>query len=260
MIQTLFTSDLGTLADRTRTHLSNVANFTDTITGRSFGNAILIPGQAGHMQLLHHGFSCLTDTEYSLVFAQGNHSDSSYFKILDREIAVEEIRSVVARRASAQQTNCPTLASMLAMTSEEEFSDLPAAGNGILRGRPNHILINGDLLLMANCAPNFKSSSFAMKIIDFVRIINHDDGDEGDETDDEDMITAKREVSEGAETLLAMLWASENGGLTPIQLQDVPDNDTLNQIIRNVKSKLSTNGQGSPDSNPTGATHERTDA
>jgi hypothetical protein len=260
VIQNLFASDLGLLAERSRAHLGNVANFTDTITGRSFGNAILIPGQAGHMQLLHHGFPCMTDSEYSLVFAQGNHSDSSYFKILDREIAVEEIRSVVARRATAQQTNCPTLASMLATTSGEEFANLPAAGNGILRGRPNHILVNGDLLLMASCAPNFSSSSFAMKIIDFVRIINHDEGDEDDdETDDEEMISAKKEIATGAETLLAMLWASANGGLTPIQLQDVPDNGTLNQIIRNVKSKLSTNLQGDPASSLPEFTHGRTD-
>jgi hypothetical protein len=260
VIQNLFASDLGLLAERSRSHLGNVANFTDTITGRSFGNAILIPGQAGHMQLLHHGFSCMTDSEYSLVFAQGNHSDSSYFKILDREIAVEEIRSVVARRATAQQTNCPALASMLATTSGEEFANLPAAGNGILRGRPNHILVNGDLILMANCAPNFSSSSFAMKIIDFVRIINHDEGDEDDdETDDEEMISAKKEIAAGAETLLAMLWASENGGLTPIQLQDVPDNGILNQIIRNVKSKLSTNSQGGTAATPAEITHGRTD-
>ena len=180
VIQTLFVSNLGTLADRSRTHLSgNEANFTDTITGGSFGNTILIPGPAGHMQLLHHGFSCLlTGTECSIIFAQGNHSDSSYFKILDREIAVEEIQSIVTHHTTAQQTNCPTLlASMIATTTEEEFANLPAAGNGILQGRPNHILINGDLLLMENCTPSFKSSSFAMKIIDFVRIIHHNEGD-----------------------------------------------------------------------------------
>ena len=115
---------------------------------------------------------------------------------------------------------------MIATTTAEEFANLPAAGNGILRGRPNHILINGDLLLMANCTPSLKSSSFAIKIIDFVRIIRHDDGDEEDETDDKEMILTKQEVAAGAEALLVMLWASENGGLTPIQLQDVPDNGT----------------------------------
>ena len=120
---------------KTKTHLNNPENFTETITGRSFGNALLVPGQAGHMHLLHHGFSCLTEAEYSLVFAQGNHSDSSYFKILNRSLAVEEIRSVVARRAVAQQTNCPSLAAMIAATTEDEFADLPPAeGNGALRG------------------------------------------------------------------------------------------------------------------------------
>jgi hypothetical protein len=80
---------------------------------------------------------------------------------------------------------------MLATTTEEEFANLPAAGNGILQGRPNHILINRDLLLMASCVPSFRSSSLAtMKIIDFVRIINHNEWDEeDDETDDEDSAT-----------------------------------------------------------------------
>ena len=238
VIQSLFGTDLGILAARSRTHLNNPANFTETITGRSFGNALLVPGQAGHMHLLHHGFSCLTEAEYSLVFAQGNHSDSSYFKILNRSLAVEEIRSVVARRAAAQQTNCPSLAAMIAATTEDEFADLPAEGNGALRGRPNHILINGDLLLMARCAPSVRSKSFAMEIIDFLRVIRHGEGDEDEDTDDEDMIKAKGEAAASSETILAMLWASENGGLTPIQLQDVPDNGALNQIIRNVKSKL----------------------
>jgi hypothetical protein len=246
IVQSFFLSDLGSLAVKTRSHLNNTANFTETITGRSFGNAILIPGStAGNMQLLHHGFSCLTDEEYSIVFVQGNMSDSSYFKILDRTLAVEEIRSAVARRASAQQTNCPSLESMLATRTENAFAELPAAGNGILRGHPNHLLINGDIFLMASGAPTVRAKTLAMKVINFLRVIGHDEGsDEDDETDDEEMIAIKKEASNGAESLLAMLWASENGGLTPIQLQDVPDNGTLNQIIRNVKSKLTPGGLG----------------
>ena len=43
-----------------------------------------------------------------------------------------------------------------------------------------------------------------------------------------------------------MLWASENGRLTPIQLQDIPDNGSLKQIIKNVKSKLSENTRTGP--------------
>ena len=246
VVQSFFHSDLGSLAAQSRTHLNNTANFTESITGRSFGNAILIPGATtGQMQLLHHGFSCLTDEEYSLVFVQGNMSDSSYFKILDRTTVVEEIRSAVARRASSQQTNCPSLESMLATRTEDAFANLPSTGNGILRGHPNHLLINGDIFLMASGAPNVRAKALAKKVIDFLRVVGHDEGsDEDDETDDEEMIAIKKEASAGAETLLAMLWASENGVLTPINLQDVPDNGTLNQIIRNVKSKLTTGGLG----------------
>ena len=170
------------------------------------------------------------------------------FKILERTLAVEEIRFVVARRATAQQTNCPSLASVVSTKTEDEFAALlPAKGNGILRGRPNHILINGDLLLMARCAPTLKSKSFAMEIVHFLRIIRHDEGNEDDDTDDEDMIKAKEEGAAGSETLLTMLWASKNGGgLTPIQLQDGPDNGSLNQIIRNIQSKLTAGVQNGP--------------
>ena len=134
---------------------------------------------------------------------------------------------------------------MVSTKTEDEFAALPAEGKGILRGRPNHILINGDLLLMARCAPTLKSKSFTMEIINFLRITRHDGGDEDNDTDDEGMIKAK-EAAAGSETLLAMLWASENGGLTPIHLQDVPDNGSLNQIIRNVKSKLTAGVQNGP--------------
>ena len=143
---------------------------------------------------------------------------------------------------------------MLSTTTEDDFADLPAAGNGSLRGHPNHIMINGDIFLMANGAPNLRAKSFAMKIIDFLRIVEHDDDHEDDDTDNEEMTAVKAEASAGAETLLAMLWASENGGLTPIHLQDVPDNGSLNQIIRNVKSKLSTRVLNGPVSVPTGDT------
>ena len=44
IIQNFFRTDLGMLAARTRLHLNNSMNFTDTITGPSFGNAILVPG------------------------------------------------------------------------------------------------------------------------------------------------------------------------------------------------------------------------
>ena len=230
-IQNLFQTDLGTLAAKSKAHLQSVGAFTETITGGAHGNMLLIPGAKGRMHLIHHGFSCLTDDGFALVFVQGNLSDCSYFRILDRNEAVEEIKVIQGRRVTI--TNCPTLGSMLEATSATQFASLPAQGNGILRQRPNHLMINGDVFLMADGAPTISAGSLALAIIDFVRIER-----EGDDADDEDTVEAKQELAIGAETLLAMLWASENGGLTPIQLQDVPSDPILNQMIRTVKSKL----------------------
>ena len=186
------------------------------------------------MNLLHHGFSCLTDGDFSLVFVQGNLSDCSYFKILPREAAVEEIKVVNGRRVTT--TNCPTLEAMLGARTADEFKDLPAQGNGVLRQRPNHLLINGDVFLMVEGAPSFSAKELAINVIEFVRPVT-----EGDEEDDDDMLEAKREASAESETLLAMLWACENNGLTAVPLEDVPSSPALNQIIRNVKGKLTTN-------------------
>jgi hypothetical protein len=94
-------------------------------------------------------------------------------------------------------------------------------------------MINGDVFLMAQGAPIVPSGALALEIIDFVRI-----NLEGEDADDEDTVEAKQELAIGAETLLALLWASENGGLTPIQLRDVPSDPVLNQMIRSVKNKL----------------------
>jgi hypothetical protein len=125
---------------------------------------------------------------------------------------------------------------MLAVRSADEFKDLPAQGNGIFRTRPNHLLINGDVFLMVEGAPSFSAKELATNVVEFVRPIT-----EGHEADDDDILEAKKEASAESETLLAMLWACENNGLTPVPLEDVPNSPALNQIIRNVKGKLTTN-------------------
>jgi hypothetical protein len=62
-----FDTHLGTIASRSKLHLQDV-KFTETITGSATGNALIVPGAPGRMNLLHHGFSCLTEGEFSLVF------------------------------------------------------------------------------------------------------------------------------------------------------------------------------------------------
>jgi hypothetical protein len=94
VIHSLFDTEFGTLAARSRAHLDNVATFTDTITGCAFGNAHLVPCDNGRMNLLHHGCLYLTEKEYTLVFVQETAAIPPTYKILRRETAVEEIRSV----------------------------------------------------------------------------------------------------------------------------------------------------------------------
>ena len=62
------------------------------------------------------------------------------------------------------------------------------------------------------------------------------------------------------ELLLAMLWASQNGGLTPVRLADVKGNPTLNQIMANIKDKLRAGGGTTERTTATGPDERPADA
>ena len=238
--QKLHETELGTLAKRTKSHLANALGFTETIAGSAHGNILLVPGPPGRMQILHHGFTCSTlDGGLSLIFIQGNLSDCSYFKVLPREAAIDQVKTTVGGRT--RSTNCPTLEDMMKAESMEQFKDLPAQGNGILRQFPNHIMINSDTFMMTNGATSVSSKALAMTVIDwFRRRVEEEIEEEGEkeEHDREERLARSTDMVIGFEALLAMLWASENEGLTPILLTDVEDDPVLNQLIRNIKSKL----------------------
>lgn len=82
---------MGMYAARTKLHFENLPSFTETITGNPSGNMLLTPVPRGKMHLLRQGFPCLTDTGYALVFVQGNFSDCSYFKVLNRTEATANV-------------------------------------------------------------------------------------------------------------------------------------------------------------------------
>jgi hypothetical protein len=145
----LATTDLGRLAAGTKTHL---VKFTDTITGSAFRDMILVPGSDGHVHILHHGFSCVTPNGPAMIFIQGNLSDCSYFKILPRGPAVEQIK-VAGGTRSRTTTKCPTLEDKLGAASPEAFKDSPpppTQGSLTLHQHPNHLMINPDVFVMAN--------------------------------------------------------------------------------------------------------------
>ncbi|KAI2493347.1 hypothetical protein MHU86_21192 [Fragilaria crotonensis] len=232
--QKMYESELGPLAAVTKTHLDDALAFTDTIAGSAYGNMVMVPGLPGKFHILHHGFTCTTSKGTSMIFVLGNLSDCSYFKVLPRAAAVEQIKVTTGPRV--RSTNCPTLADMLASTTEDEFKALPAQGNGILRQHPNHLMINPEIFMMADGATSVNAKTLAATVIAWFR--EHAEEDE----DDEDLRALKTELKSGAESLLAMLWASENEGLTPIELVDVEDDPVLNNIIREIKGKLGVGG------------------
>ena len=232
--QRLFETDLGAMAERTKAHLGNALAFTETVAGSAHGIMMVVPGPPGKVHILHHGFTCSTEDNGSvMIFAQGNLSDCSYFKVLPRDAAIEQIRARATGTRGWKTTNCPTLAEMLAAESAVAFKALPAQGNVILRQHPNHLLVNSDIFVMSDGASTVSAKALAFAIITWFK-----DDPDNPETDEE-IIEQKAEVALGAETLLAMLWASENEALTQIVLDDVIDDPVLNQVIRGIKGKLS---------------------
>ena len=228
-IQVLFDRNWAALATKTASHLSNPVKLSETVGGHMYGSMMLVPGPVGRMQMLHHGFTYdHEDMGFQLIFAQGNLGDCSYFKIIPAGDVTEPIKITQGRRITT--TNCPLLESMLAATTKEEFTALPAQANTILRQKPNHLMIHPEAFLMMDGSPNFQSKELAMIIIDMIRV----DPDE----DDEEIVEEKAKAATGAEQVLSFLWASEQGALTPVILTDVQESPYLNQTIRAIKEKL----------------------
>lgn len=225
-IEELFAENMAGMAGKTEEHLGNTGMLTDTIIGSSNANMILVPGRPGKMLLLHHGFGARTADGFNLIFAQGNLSDSVTFKMLPRDETVTRITVGTGRKA--ETTLCPGLDSMLGAESAEEFKDLPAGNNQILFSKPNQIMVTPEIFLIAEGAKSVNSKDLAFEVITWL---------EADDDDDENVANLKREEAQGVETLLAMLWASENRKLSPIALDDVPDDPKLNVIIRKIKQK-----------------------
>ena len=169
-----------------------------------------------------------------MIFIQGNLSDCAYFKVLPPIEATNEIKAPSDGTRHTPYINCPSLASMRAVSTADEFAALEFQGSTILRKQPNHVIVPPTLFLMVKGESNVQAKELAMAIIAAIKV---------DQTGDDDaLIDHKDEEAEAMELVLAMLWASENDGVTPVTLKDVRGNPTLNQIIASIKSKLRIGG------------------
>ena len=229
-IQSLFEKETKELVDTTVGHFEDPNKLTQTIAGSAYANVMLVPAQTGHMHVLHHGFGCNTESGFSLIFVQGNLSDCSYFKVLPTKEATDQIKSAMEGRRNNSTINCPLLTTMRNAMTADEFAALEPQGNVILRKKPNHLLIPPVLFLQMDGASDIRSKDLAITIINVLRV-------DPDEDDDEEAARKETEAQE-FELLLAILWASENNGLTPVPLTDIRGNPTLNQVVASIKNKL----------------------
>ena len=227
-IQELFEADLQDLVDQTTSHFESPGLFADAVAGSANANMIIVPGPKGVMNILHHGFVSGGRDGLALIFVQGNLSDCAYFKVLDRTEATTQAKVTQGRRTTIM--NCPSLAAMLAAGTADEFVNLEAQGNTILRQKPNHIMLHPVVFFIANGEATVRSKELAIAVIENLRV--------DPEEDDEEEAEKKGKEATGMELLLAMLWASEKDGLTELRLSDIQGTPTLNYLIRGVKGKL----------------------
>ena len=109
---------------------------------------LMVPGNKGVMNILHHGFVSDTSEGLALIFVQGNLRDCAYFKILPRDEATTQVKVVHGMRITIG-TNWPTLASMVGAESADAFAALTLAGTIILRQKPNHVMIHPAVFFLA---------------------------------------------------------------------------------------------------------------
>ncbi|KAI2496250.1 hypothetical protein MHU86_18254 [Fragilaria crotonensis] len=186
------------------------------------------------MQILHHGFACNTEDGFVLAFAHGNLGDTTSFKTVNRDdmVAPAALEPVeLGDDGPARAWRVPRLDNMMAAESPEEFTNLEAADNTILTHIPNHCLITASTFEEVGGAKVVSAKDLAFKIIEAFQAAAADD----------DEISIEREAeAEGLEDTLAFLWASEQGILAEVRLEDVPENTMMNHLIRGVRGRIIT--------------------
>ena len=238
-IQALFDTNAKSLARKAEGNLNDVGRLTDFITGSSYGNMVLVPGRRGTMRLVHHGFACNTKEGFTLAFAHGNLGDCTAFKTIQREELVAPVagRDDNEEEGEGRTRSAPTLDSMLGAESADEFAGLEGEGNDILDRLPNHCFITPDTFIKTEGSKQISSKDLAFYLIEkFQSSVEEDD----------EISVEKEEEAEGLEGILAMLWASENGMLKEVRMDDVPEDPIMSHIIKEVRRRIGDPGATTP--------------
>ena len=230
-IQALFDTNAKSLARKAEGNLNNVGRLTDFITGSSYGNMVLVPGRPGMMQLVHHGLACNTRDGFTLAFAHGNLGDCTTFKTIQREELVAPVagRDDNEEEGEDRERSAPTLDSMLGAETANEFAELEAEGNDILDRLPNHCFITPETFIETKGSKQISAKDLAFYLIEKFQ---------SSVEDDDEISVEKEEEASGLEGILAMLWASENGMLKEVRMDDVPEDPMMSHIIKEVRRRI----------------------
>ena len=171
------------------------------------------------------------------MFVHGNVDEFATFKVLNREAAVEPIVEEPEDEDDAEgmarfaERQAPSFLSLVEAGNAKDFGELLPEENTVLMNFPSHFLIHPRVFALTMGARAVESKSLAFEII--ARIIHpEEEGLDGLEED---------EQADGGdyEGLLAFLWAAANDLLPEVRLNDVPETTAMNNVVRQVRAKVS---------------------
>ena len=234
-IEALYAFDDEELAEISKGHNNDVGAFRTTIASSGGGNVLLVPGPKGIVNFIHQGFATTTHLGGATIlgFIQGNFSTSP-FKVISRPadavLPIDHGRTTT--RGKTTPTACPSLATIFGSRDEEAFAVLKGEVD-TLADRPNHLFIHPRIFTKADGPKTMRSKKLASAIVQQLT-------EELNAADTEQERTEAREEQENVGILLAFLWASEQGLLTPVTLTDMPESPHLNHQCELIAKKIRT--------------------
>jgi hypothetical protein len=215
-IKALYAFDDEDFAKISKGHSNDVVAFRTTIASSGGGNILLVPGPKGFVSFLHQGFATTTHLGGATIlgFIQGNFS-ASPFKVVGRptDAVIPIDKGRASARGKTTPTACPTLVATFGMTDEGTFAALPGEVDK-LANRPNHLFIHPRLFTKAGGPKAMRSKTLVWAVIkELLEELT------AAETDQERARVTEEQENVGI--LLAFLWASEQGLLTPVALLDM---------------------------------------
>jgi hypothetical protein len=226
-IEALCAFDDEELAEISKGHNNDAGKLRATIARSGGGNILLV-------NFLHQGFATTTHLGGDMIlgFVQGKFTTSPSKVIgrpADAVVSIDHGRS--ATRGKTAPAACPTLVAIFGAGDEDAFVALPGEVD-TLANRPNHLFVHPRMFTKSDGPKSVRSKTLAWHLIE-----NLTEGLIAAESDQERAEIEEEQDNVG--TLLAFLWASEQGLLTPVTLTNIPESPHLNHQSELIVKKIS---------------------